>query len=111
MISDDNQALHCEIINSSLPSPFLVTCVYAKCTRGERVPLWDLQRSLSSTSLPWIAGGDYNIISNGTEREGGSQPDHLAMNDFNSVIHDCNLLDPGFVGHLLLGLGQVSPKG
>lgn len=99
VISDDCQALHCELSSPLIPLPFLVTCIYAKCTRQERIPLWDLLRSYSSISSPWIVGGDFITISSSNEREGGAEPDHNSMNDFNSAIQDCSLLDPGFTGH------------
>lgn len=99
VLSDDYQALHCEFKYSLLPLPFLVTCVYARCSWLERLPLWDLLRSISNTSLPWIAGGDYNIISPSTEREGGAIHEHVAIHDFNSAIQDCHMLDPGYIGH------------
>ena len=79
VLSDDIQALHYELNHPLLPSTMVVTCVYAKCSRSERVPLWDLLRPFSSTTLPWIAGGDFNIITSSSEREGGANPDHQAM--------------------------------
>ncbi|KAL0906277.1 hypothetical protein M5K25_024757 [Dendrobium thyrsiflorum] len=47
---------------------------------------------------PWCIGGDFNIISNASERVGGNPPNSNAMEDFNSMIHDCNLHDIGFSG-------------
>ena len=98
ILLDHPQCLHCKISSPALESPFLFTIVYAKCTRRERRDLWDQLRVVSSNTLPWVVGGDFNIISSTTEREGGQPPDLNAMNDFNICQLDCGLLDIGFSG-------------
>ncbi|KAI0493542.1 hypothetical protein KFK09_023660 [Dendrobium nobile] len=43
-------------------------------------------------------GGDFNIISNVSERVGGNPPNANAIDDFNSMISDCRLNDIGYFG-------------
>lgn len=42
---------------------FIITMVYAKCDAIERIELWDTLYSLASDmTLPWLVGGDFNMI-------------------------------------------------
>lgn len=52
------------------PKPFLVTIVYAKCTRRERerLELWENLEVLSEVDMPWLVGGDFNIVAMASER-------------------------------------------
>ncbi|KAI0524306.1 hypothetical protein KFK09_003672 [Dendrobium nobile] len=64
-----------------------------------RLPLWDqIRQFASNVNGPWCIGGDFNIISNASERTGGNLPNSVAMEDFNSVITNCYLNDIGFSG-------------
>ncbi|KAI0510194.1 hypothetical protein KFK09_010794 [Dendrobium nobile] len=47
---------------------------------------------------PWCVGGDFNTIANASERLGGAMPILRAMEDFNSMISQCDLHDIGFFG-------------
>ncbi|PKU72525.1 hypothetical protein MA16_Dca008580 [Dendrobium catenatum] len=73
--------------------------VYASCTRMGRKILWDQLYSFATTiNAPWMVGGDFNSITNSSERIGGKPPNFLAMEDFNDMISNCNLHDIGFSG-------------
>ncbi|KAI0513597.1 hypothetical protein KFK09_009624 [Dendrobium nobile] len=74
--------------------------VYASCTRAGRKTLWELLHDFCSTiNAPWLVGGDFNCITNSSERIGGNSPHLLAMEDFNDMILNCNLHDIGFLGN------------
>lgn len=88
---DSGQSLTLLCHHTALNLYFLFTAVYAKCTRSERIHLWDHLRTISDTSLPWLIGGDFKIISTLDERLGGNAPLLSAMYDFNSCISDCSL--------------------
>lgn len=92
------QFLHCRVTSPQISSPFLLTLVYAKCTRRDRKDLWEDLKRLDQSSLPWCVGGDYNIIVDVVERQGGADPDLHGMNDFGTWIMDCSLIDIGFEG-------------
>ncbi|KAL0904830.1 hypothetical protein M5K25_026985 [Dendrobium thyrsiflorum] len=88
IIADFQQVVHVQI------SCFNFLChasfVYALCTRTGRLPLWkQLQDFATIVMGPWCVGGDFN---------GGNPPNINAMNDFSSLIFDCNLHDIGVVG-------------
>ncbi|XP_060182094.1 uncharacterized protein LOC132611727 [Lycium barbarum] len=51
----------------------MVTLVYAKCDRIERIELWDSLYSLASDiTIPWLVGGYFNVITDEHEKYGGS---------------------------------------
>ncbi|KAH0722859.1 hypothetical protein KY290_005517 [Solanum tuberosum] len=67
--------------------------------KGERLQLWEsLETIASSTSLPWLVGGDFNMISNVKEKLGGCPVVEREVEDFNHCINVCNLEDQKFKG-------------
>ncbi|XP_019252904.1 PREDICTED: uncharacterized protein LOC109231720 [Nicotiana attenuata] len=80
---------------------FIITMVYAKCDAIERIELWDTLYSLASDmSLPWLVGGDFNVIWDEEEKFGGL-PVHInEIDDFRHCISTCSLFDLGFKGSI-----------
>ncbi|KAI0511114.1 hypothetical protein KFK09_011737 [Dendrobium nobile] len=98
IISDFPQVVHVNV-NFNHISVY-ASFVYASCTRTGRKILWELLHDFCSTiSAPWLVGGDFNCITNNSERIGGNSPHLLAMEDFNDMILNCNLHDIGFLGN------------
>lgn len=110
VLVDNEQFLHCLVSSSQLPSDILLTVVYAKCSRRERLSLWHDLSALPLNNLPWMVGGDFNIIVNSFERSGGNSPDILAMEDFYSLLFIIILLKLVLKGCHLLGNGGMSNK-
>ncbi|XP_071900850.1 uncharacterized protein [Coffea arabica] len=78
---------------------FAVSFVYAKCTRVARRPLWEALEGIGeSMNQPWMAIGDFNVISSANERAGGSPPNLRNMEEFNSSMFRCGLSEMGFDG-------------
>nr|XP_016457134.1 PREDICTED: uncharacterized protein LOC107781021 [Nicotiana tabacum] len=78
---------------------FMVTFVYAKCDSIERIELWDSLYNLASDmTLPWLVGGDFNVIWDEEEKFGGLPVSLNEINDFRHCINTCNLTDLGFKG-------------
>ena len=49
-----------------------MTAVYARDNVLERLELWeDLENAAEGNQLPWIVGGDFNVITNEEEKLGG----------------------------------------
>ncbi|KAK6146196.1 hypothetical protein DH2020_020065 [Rehmannia glutinosa] len=71
-----------------------------KSTRVERRDLWnDLKSFTTSTStIPWLVGGDFNCFLSPEERTGNHTNRTLDMIDFGQMISDCGLVDAGFEG-------------
>lgn len=64
----------------------------------KRRSLWEDLSSLATSIIPWGVGGDFNIITSPSERDGGAAPHLPSINDFVSCIADCELNDVGFEG-------------
>lgn len=99
ILEDHRQYLHCKVTSSKLHCSVLFTAVYAKCTRVERQELWRGIRNIAGTSIPWAIGGDFSIIAEVAEADGGAAPNINAINDFGSCIMDSGLVDVGYQGH------------
>ncbi|EOY25449.1 Uncharacterized protein TCM_016755 [Theobroma cacao] len=92
--TDPLECLHVKISLPWLPHPFAATFVYAKCTRQERLELWNCLRSLSlDMQGPWMVGGDFNTIVSCAERLNGAPPHGGSMEDFATTLLDCGLID------------------
>ncbi|EOY26489.1 Uncharacterized protein TCM_028259 [Theobroma cacao] len=100
VILNHNQCLHVSLSFQWLECPILATFVYVKCTRTERIPLWIVLRSLSvDIRVPWLVGGDFNVILNRAERLYGASPHAGSMDDFAATLLDYGLVDGGFEGN------------
>ncbi|PKU61074.1 hypothetical protein MA16_Dca020447 [Dendrobium catenatum] len=97
ILIDLPQVIHANVTINHISS--FVSFVYASCTRMGRKILWDQLSSFATTiNAPWLVGGDFNYITNGSERIGGKPPNFMAMEDFNDMIVNCNLHNIGFSG-------------
>lgn len=64
----------------------MVTIVYAKCDRSQRLDLWDNIISIANgVSEPWIIGGDFNLVLYASDKIGGL----LDTLDENEDFWDC----------------------
>lgn len=78
---------------------FIISIIYAKCSRSERLPLWDeLKDYHRHMDKPWILAGDFNVVGEVNEKLGGRSPDLNAINDFRDMISFCGLIDGGYTG-------------
>ncbi|KAF7803052.1 reverse transcriptase [Senna tora] len=93
------QEIHCLLKVNNLS--FLLTAIYASPSPENRNILWNSLSYFSTLhSVPWLLMGDFNDYSNSSEKFGGRPPDLKRMENFNSFLNNCNLLDLGFVGPL-----------
>ena len=82
------------------------TGMYGHPDSGQRQHSWNLLRRLHGmSSLPWLCVGDFNVVLESSEKEGGVPKSALAMSEFRSALDECGLQDLGFFGpksvHLL----------
>ncbi|KAL6523070.1 hypothetical protein OROMI_031418 [Orobanche minor] len=60
--------------------------------------LWDDLLSVSQNQVPWMVGGDFNIILQPEEKKGGAVPIHSDIEEFNDCLLNCKLHDGGYTG-------------
>ncbi|XP_042059497.1 uncharacterized protein LOC121804005 [Salvia splendens] len=101
-VVEDNseQMFHGRFTCPRIPNPIMLSAVYAKCTRGERLALWEKMRDITQVleEMPWFIGGDFNTILSTRDRTGSDTNRQAEMVDFAEAIEDCRLMDPGIDG-------------
>ncbi|XP_075096320.1 uncharacterized protein LOC142174426 [Nicotiana tabacum] len=101
IIINMDQQMTLKITNMDSGRSLIVTFVYAKCDSTERIELWDSLYALArDMDLPWLVGGDFNVIWDEEEKFGG-RPVHMnEVFDFRHCVNTCNLFDLGFKGSI-----------
>ncbi|XP_059315805.1 uncharacterized protein LOC132066520 [Lycium ferocissimum] len=73
--------------------------IFAKCSEVERLQLWDNIYSLANgMSLPWMIGGDFNVVLNEEEKIGGIPVLAQDIEDFAFCFNSCELEKIQFKG-------------
>lgn len=66
---------------------FCITLVYAKCSRDEKLILWeDIYQVEARMSRPWAVGGYFNIVLNSKEKTNGLPVIDIDYEDFQNHI-------------------------
>ncbi|KAL0288495.1 UNVERIFIED_CONTAM: Retrovirus-related Pol polyprotein from type-2 retrotransposable element R2DM [Sesamum angustifolium] len=66
--------------------------------RNPRRALWEELKRLSLNKVPWIVGGDFNIMLHTHKNRGGTISNLGSIEDFNDMVLDSGLTDAGFEG-------------
>ncbi|KAL0402600.1 UNVERIFIED_CONTAM: hypothetical protein Slati_4289900 [Sesamum latifolium] len=98
IIQSHAQFLHIKVNSRALPMDIFCTFIYAKCSRNSRRILWEELTRLSTQDVPWLVGGDFNVILHPNENQGGDLSRMGPMDDFNDMVSDTGLIDAGFEG-------------
>ncbi|KAH0716859.1 hypothetical protein KY290_013428 [Solanum tuberosum] len=76
-----------------------ITSVYARCSSLERLELWDdLEEVAYCTNCPWLVGGDFNTITDESEKLGGLHVSQIEVDDFVQCISSGTLNEIKFSG-------------
>ncbi|XP_075078217.1 uncharacterized protein LOC142164292 [Nicotiana tabacum] len=95
------QQLTLRLMHSETHVELILTLVYAKCDRTERIELWDMLYAMASDmTVPWLVGGDFNVIWDEEEKYGGLPVFLIEVDDFRHCINTYNLTDLGFKGSI-----------
>ncbi|XP_070039509.1 uncharacterized protein [Nicotiana tomentosiformis] len=95
------QQLTLKVFHTETHVELILTLVYAKCDDVERIELWNSLYAMSSDmAVPWLVGGDFNVIWDEEEKFGGLSVSLNEVDDFRHCINTCNLSDLGFKGSL-----------
>ncbi|XP_049362608.1 uncharacterized protein LOC125827346 [Solanum verrucosum] len=72
----------------------LNTVVYAICDALQRLELLEeLEQFAEDNTLPWLVGGDFNVILNEEEKQGGLEFTQFEAMDFSQCIKNCALIE------------------
>ncbi|XP_070048168.1 uncharacterized protein [Nicotiana tomentosiformis] len=72
LVEDTEQQVTVRVFHHDLGQHMMMTFVYAKCSAIEGLDLWDhLYYLASDMELPWLVGGDFNVILHEDEKIGG----------------------------------------
>ncbi|XP_070056126.1 uncharacterized protein [Nicotiana tomentosiformis] len=87
-----------ELIND-IGHHIIMTFVYAKCSSTNRIELWDsLYYMASDMELPWLVGGDFNVVLHESEKIGGLSVHPPEYEDLAACINSFGLFDQDYKG-------------
>ncbi|KAL4290041.1 hypothetical protein GQ457_14G004340 [Hibiscus cannabinus] len=99
VLAVDSQFIHGACLVHGTRKSFFITFVYASPNAYRRSFVWDRIRVLEhGLDLPWILGGDFNVIGSMNERQGGSVTRYGVCSRFCDFLFQSGLVDMGFSG-------------
>lgn len=99
VVDNTEQQIYLKLLTRDQNTHILATFVNARCERAERILLWDsLSQHASYMDLPWLVGGDFNVILNEEEKIGGLPVTWQECEDFAECINSNALFDVGYKG-------------
>ncbi|XP_026396795.1 uncharacterized protein LOC113291484 [Papaver somniferum] len=70
----------------------LISGIHAHVGAVQRRFLWPDMEMISGLQLPWLAIGDFNVVTSIEEKVGGKNPNKMTMLDFNNCLGICELM-------------------
>ncbi|XP_060216592.1 uncharacterized protein LOC132644060 [Lycium barbarum] len=99
VVLDTDQEVTLKLFFHEFNQPIVTSVVYAKCDASDRLELWDSIYNLANTvTIPWIVGGDFNVVLNQEEKIGGLPVDMNNAEDFSFCINSYELEEVNFKG-------------
>ncbi|XP_075101885.1 uncharacterized protein LOC142177309 [Nicotiana tabacum] len=99
LVEDTEQQVTVRVFHHDLGQHMMMTFVYAKCSAMERLDLWDhLYYLASDMELPWLVGGDFNVLLHEDEKIGGLPVHPPEYEDFAFCVNSCGLFEQGYKG-------------
>lgn len=79
----------------------MIIVVYARCSAIEILELWEeLEWMAEGLHIPWIVGGDFNVILNDSKKLGGLLVTQVETFDFAQCASNCALTEFPFCGSI-----------
>nr|XP_016491561.1 PREDICTED: uncharacterized protein LOC107811191 [Nicotiana tabacum] len=99
LVENTEQQVTVRVFHHDLGQHMMMTFVYAKCSAIERLELWDhLYYLASDMELPWLVGGDFNVVLHEDEKLGGLPVHPPEYEDFVFCVNSCSLFEQGYKG-------------
>nr|XP_009611219.1 uncharacterized protein LOC104104767 [Nicotiana tomentosiformis] len=97
LLSDTDQQLTIKIYHQYVGQHIIMTFVYAKCSSLDRLELWDnLYYLVADMELPWVVGGDFNVVLHEEENIGGLPVYPPEIENFAFCVNSSSLFDTGY---------------
>ncbi|XP_052201561.1 uncharacterized protein LOC127807600 [Diospyros lotus] len=95
-----DQVFHVKVTSLEIPTPFIMSCIYARNEEVDQARLWNSLTGIgaSSSSDPWLLLGDFNVCRDGSEMKGGNTSFSLGMRRFNDFLSSGSLQDLAYSG-------------
>ncbi|XP_059310998.1 uncharacterized protein LOC132062440 [Lycium ferocissimum] len=99
VVSDTEQDITLKLFLQEHNKHMITTLVYAKYDDHERLQLWDSIYHLSAIiDIPWMVGGDFNVVLNEEDKIGGTPIVPQNYEDFAFCINSCELEEKSLKG-------------
>ncbi|XP_075084826.1 uncharacterized protein LOC107774618 [Nicotiana tabacum] len=99
LVEDTEQQVIVRVFHHDLVQHMMMTFFNAKCSTMERLELWDHFYYLASDmELPWLLGGDFNVVLHEDEKIGGLPVHPPEYEDFAFYVNSCGLFEQGYKG-------------
>ncbi|XP_075095163.1 uncharacterized protein LOC142173465 [Nicotiana tabacum] len=99
LVEDTEQHVTVRVFHHDLGQHMMMAFVYAKCSAMKRLDLWDhLYYLASDMELPWLVGGDFNVILYEYEKIGGLLVHPPEYENFAFCVNSCGLFEQGYKG-------------
>ncbi|XP_059291461.1 uncharacterized protein LOC132044942 [Lycium ferocissimum] len=99
VLSDTTQQISLKIVLLDQNKSLVITLVYVKCNESKRLQLWDdIYQVADSINLPWLVGGDFNVVLHEDEKIGVIPIQPQDYEDFAFCVNSCELMETSFKG-------------
>ncbi|KAL2224461.1 UNVERIFIED_CONTAM: hypothetical protein Sindi_3027900, partial [Sesamum indicum] len=88
------QFIHCLVYIRSLRESIAIIVIYGATEVADRRELWGslMTIAMQTVDIPWLIGGDFNVVRDLSEICGASGDIRMAMEEFNDCIQNAGLL-------------------
>jgi exonuclease III len=102
IIGYNNNMIDCYIVCDNDMNHWRATGIYGYPNQDNKALTCDLIANLNQTNINdnWLLFGDFNLILNSYEKQGGRDTNYNTMNLANDTLNDCNLVDLGYQGDI-----------
>lgn len=96
----NNFLINCMVFDDPITSSWQFTAIYGPPTHCLRAEFWDSKTRIGATfSGPWIVIGDFNMILDQADKNGGRLVSTSSTGGLRKFIDDNGLIDLGFKGY------------
>ncbi|KAL2224589.1 UNVERIFIED_CONTAM: hypothetical protein Sindi_3044900 [Sesamum indicum] len=94
ILDSADQFIHCRVTNMADNESVIITVVYGASEVIDRRNLWTALETLSQqcSDIPWMVGGDFNVVRDLNEVSGISGDIRMATEEFNAGILEAGLI-------------------